>query len=36
MNAFVRGGCSALERHGPWISDVAEFERARRRRRKAR
>ncbi|MET9655184.1 DUF6357 family protein [Streptomyces sp. NPDC006460] len=32
VNAFVRGGCSALEPHGPWMSDVAEFERARRRR----
>ncbi|MET7744857.1 DUF6357 family protein [Streptomyces sp. NPDC005385] len=32
VSAFVRGGCAALEQHGPWISDVAEFERARRRR----
>ena len=32
VNAFVRGGYAALEQHGPWISDVAEFERARRRR----
>ncbi|MFI7209914.1 DUF6357 family protein [Micromonospora maritima] len=32
VDAFVRGGCAALDRHGPWISDVAEFERARRRR----
>ncbi|MET9621921.1 DUF6357 family protein [Streptomyces sp. NPDC006464] len=32
VNAFVRGGCTALEPHGPWMSDVAEFERARRRR----
>ncbi|MFD3920545.1 DUF6357 family protein [Streptomyces sp. NPDC058595] len=32
VSAFVRGGCAALERHGPWIPDVAEFERARRRR----
>ncbi|MFI8339261.1 DUF6357 family protein [Streptomyces sp. NPDC085639] len=32
VSAFVRGGCAALERHGPWMSDVAEFERARRRR----
>ncbi|MFG2869576.1 DUF6357 family protein [Streptomyces sp. NPDC048338] len=36
VNAFVRGGCTALGPHGPWISDVAEFERARRRRRNAR
>ncbi|MFJ5806406.1 DUF6357 family protein [Streptomyces sp. NPDC093093] len=32
VSAFVRGGCAALEEHGPWMSDVAEFERARRRR----
>ncbi|WP_415937468.1 DUF6357 family protein [Streptomyces sp. 039-1] len=32
VSAFVRGGCAALEHHGPWLSDVAEFERARRRR----
>ncbi|WP_281190421.1 DUF6357 family protein [Micromonospora matsumotoense] len=32
VSAFVRGGCAALEQHGPWTSDVAEFERARRRR----
>ncbi|WP_030759148.1 MULTISPECIES: DUF6357 family protein [unclassified Streptomyces] len=32
VSVFVRGGCAALEQHGPWISDVAEFERARRRR----
>ncbi|MET9667890.1 DUF6357 family protein [Streptomyces sp. NPDC006475] len=32
VSAFVRGGCAALEPHGPWMSDVAEFERARRRR----
>lgn len=31
VNAFVRGGCAALEPYGPWMSDVAEFERARRR-----
>lgn len=36
VNAFVRGGCAALEPHGPWMSDVAEFELARRRRRDAR
>lgn len=29
---FVRGGCAALGHHGPWMSDVAEFERARRQR----
>ncbi|SCF25525.1 hypothetical protein GA0070564_104502 [Micromonospora mirobrigensis] len=32
VSAFVRGGCAALDQHGPWTSDVAEFERARRRR----
>ncbi|MFD4029964.1 DUF6357 family protein [Streptomyces sp. NPDC058637] len=32
VSAFVRGGCAALDQHGSWISDVAEFERARRRR----
>lgn len=32
VSAFVRGGCAALEQHGPWMSDVAEFERERRRR----
>ncbi|MFF1414961.1 DUF6357 family protein [Streptomyces sp. NPDC058289] len=32
VSTFVRGGCAALEQHGPWMSDVAEFERARRRR----
>ncbi|MEU1494192.1 DUF6357 family protein [Streptomyces sp. NPDC005776] len=32
VSAFVRGGCVALEQHGPWMSEVAEFERARRRR----
>ncbi|MFE3248420.1 DUF6357 family protein [Streptomyces sp. NPDC059209] len=32
LSTFVRGGCAALERHGPWMPDVAEFERARRRR----
>ncbi|MGW0214292.1 DUF6357 family protein [Micromonospora chokoriensis] len=31
VSAFVRGGCAALDQHGPWTSDVAEFERARRR-----
>ncbi|MFD6907311.1 DUF6357 family protein [Streptomyces sp. NPDC060077] len=36
VNAFVRGGCAALEPYGPWMSDVAEFELARRRRRDAR
>lgn len=30
VSAFVLGGCAALGQHGPWISDVAEFERARR------
>ncbi len=32
VSAFIRGGCAALERYGPWMSDVAEFERARRQR----
>ncbi|MEU8006183.1 DUF6357 family protein [Catellatospora sp. NPDC049111] len=32
VSAFVRGGCAALEQHGPWMSDVAEFELARRQR----
>ncbi|MFJ8752987.1 DUF6357 family protein [Streptomyces sp. NPDC102441] len=32
VSAFVRGGCAALEQHGSWMSDTAEFERARRRR----
>ncbi|MFF3213005.1 DUF6357 family protein [Streptomyces sp. NPDC002886] len=30
VSAFFRGGCAALGQHGPWMSDVAEFERARR------
>lgn len=33
VRAFVRGGCAALEEYGPWMADVAEFERARRGRR---
>ncbi|MGW7431661.1 DUF6357 family protein [Streptomyces sp. NPDC054861] len=32
VSAFVRGGCAALDQHGPWMADVADFERARRRR----
>ncbi|MFF4165106.1 DUF6357 family protein [Streptomyces sp. NPDC001741] len=32
VSAFVRGGCAALEQHGPWMPDAAEFERARRQR----
>ncbi|MFJ6852913.1 DUF6357 family protein [Streptomyces sp. NPDC091271] len=32
VSVFVRGGCAALEQHGSWMSDAAEFERARRRR----
>ncbi|MFI7235643.1 DUF6357 family protein [Streptomyces cyaneofuscatus] len=32
VSTFVLGGCAALEQHGSWTSDVAEFERARRRR----
>ncbi|MFV6026833.1 DUF6357 family protein [Streptomyces sp. NPDC056264] len=31
VSAFVRGGCAALDPHGPWMTDVAAFERARRR-----
>lgn len=30
VSAFVRGGCAALDQHGAWFSEVAEFERARR------
>ncbi|MYS10962.1 CchlT, partial [Streptomyces sp. SID6041] len=36
VNAFARGGYASLDRHGPWIKDVEEFERARRRRRDSR
>ncbi|MEU8776627.1 DUF6357 family protein [Streptomyces sp. NPDC048606] len=36
VRAFTRGGCAALDPFGPWMSDVAEFERARRARRGAR
>ncbi|MER5895710.1 DUF6357 family protein [Streptomyces sp. NPDC001876] len=32
VSAFVRGGCASLDQHGPWMSDNAEFERARRKR----
>jgi hypothetical protein len=32
VSAFVRGGCAALDEHGPWLSDAAEFESARRQR----
>ncbi|MEV0461145.1 DUF6357 family protein [Catellatospora methionotrophica] len=32
LSAFVGGGCAALEPYGPWMSDVADFESARRRR----
>ncbi|KRD35095.1 CchlT [Oerskovia sp. Root918] len=32
VSAFVRGGCAGLDQHGPWMSDAAELERARRRR----
>ncbi|MEU5160918.1 DUF6357 family protein [Streptomyces sp. NPDC020875] len=32
VSAFVEGGYAALEPHGPWMPDVADFERARRRR----
>ncbi|WP_420037352.1 DUF6357 family protein [Streptomyces sp. cg28] len=30
VGTFVRGGYAALDQHGPWMSDVAELERARR------
>lgn len=33
VRAFVAGGCAALDPLGPWIADVEEFERERRRRR---
>ncbi|QNP61674.1 DUF6357 family protein [Streptomyces genisteinicus] len=33
VSAFVLGGCAALGPHGPWMRDVDEFERERRRRR---
>ncbi|MEV4770216.1 DUF6357 family protein [Micromonospora humida] len=36
VSAFIRGGCAALDRYGPWMADVAEFERARRQRDDAR
>ncbi|WP_299538856.1 DUF6357 family protein [uncultured Streptomyces sp.] len=32
VSTFVRGGYAALGGHGPWMPDIAEFERARRRR----
>ncbi|MFE6036628.1 DUF6357 family protein [Streptomyces sp. NPDC056452] len=32
VSAFVRGGCASLDQHGSWMSDNAEFERARRQR----
>jgi hypothetical protein len=32
VREFVSGGCAALDSHGRWITDVAEFERARRQR----
>ncbi|MEV8375441.1 DUF6357 family protein [Kribbella sp. NPDC056861] len=32
VRAFVSGGCAALDPYGPWMTDVAEFERARRQR----
>lgn len=32
LGAFVRGGCAALDQHGPWMLDFDEFEAARRRR----
>ncbi|MFF7365792.1 DUF6357 family protein [Streptomyces sp. NPDC008125] len=31
VSTFARGGCAALDQHGPWMTN-AEFERARRRR----
>ncbi|GAA1659692.1 hypothetical protein GCM10009830_00810 [Glycomyces endophyticus] len=35
VRAFVGGGCAALDRFGPWTTDVDEFERARRDRERA-
>ena len=32
LGAFVRGGCAALDQHGPWMLDHDELEAARRRR----
>ncbi|MEU8126725.1 DUF6357 family protein [Micromonospora sp. NPDC049049] len=32
VSLFVSGGCAALDQHSPWMSDAAEFERARRQR----
>jgi hypothetical protein len=32
VRAFVTGGYAALDEHGPWLTDVADFERARRQR----
>ncbi|MFJ6608918.1 DUF6357 family protein [Streptomyces sp. NPDC091289] len=32
VSTFARGGCAALDQQGSWMSDVADFERARRRR----
>ncbi|TWD73337.1 hypothetical protein FB561_7226 [Kribbella amoyensis] len=32
VRAFVNGGWAALDHHGSWLTDVAEFERARRQR----
>ncbi|MFD3969774.1 DUF6357 family protein [Streptomyces cyaneofuscatus] len=32
VSTFALGGCAALDGHGSWMTDVAEFERARRRR----
>ncbi|MEU7975356.1 DUF6357 family protein [Micromonospora sp. NPDC049089] len=32
VSLFVRGGYAALDQHSPWMSDAAEFERARRQR----
>ncbi|MFJ8045396.1 DUF6357 family protein [Kitasatospora sp. NPDC096147] len=36
VSAFVRGGCAALDAHGPWLPDAAALERARRHRDAAR
>ncbi|MER7732161.1 DUF6357 family protein [Streptomyces erythrochromogenes] len=36
VSTYARGGCAALDRHGPWMSDVADLERARRNRRPTR
>ncbi|MFD6414852.1 DUF6357 family protein [Streptomyces sp. NPDC060194] len=36
VDAFLHGGCPALDPHGPWTPDITTFERARKGRRKPR